>query len=102
MTHKEFALQMAQEAGGIIRSNFSMGMKKEWKEDVTPVTVSDLAINKDLIEGVKQHFPGHSVYGEEESALIDGAEYVWVCDPVDGTLPFSHGIPTCMFSLALA
>ena len=26
---------------------------------------------------------------------------VWVCDPIDGTLPFTLGVPTSLFSLAL-
>ena len=99
---RKFALELAQQAGGLIRSNFKLGMKKEWKADSSPVTETDLAINKLLIEGVKKHFPAHSVLGEEESAMVEGSEYTWVCDPVDGTIPFSHGVPTCVFSLALA
>lgn len=27
--------------------------------------------------------------------------YTWVCDPVDGTMPYSHGVPISTFSLAL-
>ncbi len=33
--------------------------------------------------------------------MAGSAEYTWVCDPVDGTVPFSHGIPVSTFSLAL-
>lgn len=38
---------------------------------------------------------------EEISKLIPNKQYIWVCDPVDGTIPFSHYIPTSVFSLAL-
>ena len=32
---------------------------------------------------------------------IKGSEYVWVCDPIDGTIPYSLGVPISTFSLAL-
>ncbi|MDR3502483.1 MAG: inositol monophosphatase [Legionella sp.] len=101
MTEKQFAISIAKQAGKIIRANFRLGMEKTIKKDGSPVTKTDLAINKLVVDQVNKYFPGHGVLGEEQSNLIDGAEYVWVCDPVDGTIPFSHGMPTCMFSLGL-
>jgi len=101
MTHKDFALRLARRAGDIMRKNFTLGMKKEWKEDDTPITATDLAINTLVDEAVRKEFPGYSLISEEGSNMIKGSEYTWVCDPVDGTIPFSHGIPTAVFSLAL-
>jgi len=101
MDYKTFSLELAKEAGKIIAANFSLGMKKEWKADNTPLTQTDLKINQLVIDSVKKEFPGHSIIAEEGSDFSDKSEYVWVCDPVDGTIPFSHGIPTCVFSLAL-
>ena len=92
---------MAKQAGKIMLANFSLGMKKEWKGNGTPVTITDTSINKMVIEGVKKYFPTHDVLGEEESHRPNKGEFLWVCDPVDGTIPFSHGSPTCVFSLAL-
>jgi fructose-1,6-bisphosphatase/inositol monophosphatase family enzyme len=99
--YQDFAINLAKQAGEIIRTNFVLGMQKEIKSDNSPVTKTDLAINKLVIEEVKKHFPDYGVLGEEESNIIQGAEFNWVCDPVDGTIPFSHGMPTCAFSLAL-
>jgi len=101
MEHLDFALKIAKKAGKIMRSNFKIGMTKVWKDDHSPLTATDLAINKLVIDSVKKTFPNHSVIAEEGSLDIKGKEYIWVCDPVDGTLPFSHGVPTAAFSLAL-
>ena len=101
MTHKDFAISLARKAGGIIRENFLLGMKKEWKADNTPLTATDLRINQMAIDEINREFPGHSVLAEEGSALVENAEYTWVCDPVDGTIPFSHGLPLSTFGLAL-
>ena len=101
MNYKDFAISLAKQAGQIIKENFTLGMAKDWKSDNSPVTETDLRINKLLLDGVKASFPGHRVKAEEESNMEGDSEFVWVCDPVDGTIPFSHGIPICTFSLAL-
>ena len=100
MEYKTFVTGLAERAGEIMLANFSLGMKRDWKADNTPLTITDTTINSMVIEEVKKHFPDHALLGEEESNMQD-AEYVWVCDPVDGTVPFSHGYPTFIFSLAL-
>ncbi len=101
MTYKNFAISLAKEAVAEIRKNFGLAMKKTWKDNDTPVTKTDIAINKKVISQVKKYFPTHGILGEEESYNHKNVEYLWVCDPVDGTIPFSHGVPICTFSLAL-
>lgn len=101
MRPKEFAIDLAQQAGEIIRSNFKMGMPKEWKKDNTPLTAADLTINKLVEKAVANIFPEHGLIAEEGGNFNEQAEYVWLCDPIDGTIPFAHGLPTCAFSLAL-
>jgi inositol-phosphate phosphatase / L-galactose 1-phosphate phosphatase / histidinol-phosphatase len=96
-----FAIKIAKEAGDIMRAHFSLGMKKEWKEDNSPLTITDTAINELVIQKVKESFPEHGVLGEEASLETTDATHIWVVDPVDGTIPFSHGVPTFAFSLAL-
>jgi myo-inositol-1(or 4)-monophosphatase len=98
--YKDFAIGLAKQAGKIMLANFTLGMKKEWKDDNSPLTVTDTTINKLVINSVKKKFPKHGVLGEEESYNQD-REYLWVCDPVDGTMPFSTGYPVFVFSLAL-
>ncbi len=100
-THKKFAMHLAEQAGTIIRKDFTLGMKTRWKKDNTPLTATDLVINQLVIDSVKQRFRGYSVLSEEGDYFSEASEYVWVCDPLDGTIPFSHGIPVCAFSLAL-
>ncbi|MBM3257235.1 MAG: inositol monophosphatase [Candidatus Liptonbacteria bacterium] len=99
--YKRFSIELAKEAGKIIKANFALGMKKEWKSDNTPLTETDTKINQLVLDAIQKNFPGHSVLAEEGSNLLEGSEYTWVCDPVDGTIPFSHGIPNCVFALAL-
>ena len=96
-----FAERLAQKAGEIMLDNFTLAMKKDWKEDDSPLTRADTDINDLIIQEISRQYPSHSILAEEESQHESDREYVWVCDPVDGTIPFSHGVPTCAFSLAL-
>lgn len=101
MNEKTIAVGLAKEAGAIMRTNFIHGMKKEWKADGTPLTATDTAVNALVVEKISAAFPNHGILTEESAEVNPNAEYAWVCDPVDGTIPFSHGVPTAVFSLAL-
>ncbi len=98
---EKFSKDFAKKAGKIMKDHFGLGMSKEWKKDNTPLTEADLKINKLLIEEINSRWPSHSVKGEEESSMNNQSEYTWVCDPIDGTIPYSHGMPISTFSLAL-
>jgi len=97
----KFALEVASHAGKMMRAGFSLEITPEWKSDNTPLTETDSAINQMVLEQVALKFPGHAVLGEESSTQEINTEYVWVCDPIDGTLVFSHGLNISTFSLAL-
>lgn len=98
--HLVFAKELALEAGAIIKANFTLGMMRELKEDTTPVTETDTRINKMVIEKIQQTYPAYGVIGEEES-YETGRSMLWTCDPIDGTIPFSSGIPVSTFAMAL-
>jgi myo-inositol-1(or 4)-monophosphatase len=100
-SHLDTALDLAKKAGAIMRTNFDIGMKKEWKGDHTPITQTDLDINDLVLKEIKHAYPDHSILAEEGDDFSESHEYVWICDPVDGTHNFSHGIPTATFALAL-
>ena len=96
----DFAIALAYKAGAIIRDNFSLNMQKEWKEDGSPTVVTDKRINDLILREIIAQYPDDAILSEEGSLENPESEYTWVCDPLDGTIPFSHGIPTCVFSLA--
>ena len=97
--YSEFAKDIAYEAGKIMQKYFKIDNGASYKGDKTIVTLADKEINSYLIEKVKQEFPTHSVDGEEET--FGKSNYVWVCDPVDGTAMYARHIPVAVFSLAL-
>ena len=95
----KFAKEIAYEAGKIMLKYFNAKDISSYKGDKTIVTLADKEINTYLINRVKEEFPTHSVDGEEEQ--FGKSDYVWVCDPVDGTAMYARHIPVAVFSLAL-
>ncbi len=95
----KFAKEIAIEAGKIMHKYFKENNGADYKFDQTIVTKADKEINSFLVKKVKENFPTHSVDGEEEQ--FGKSNYVWVCDPVDGTAMYARHIPVAVFSLAL-
>jgi len=98
--YKGIAVSLAKKAGEVMRANFILSANNQWKEVGSPLTVSDNTINNLVVQTIIKLLPDHSVLGEDGSLLQDG-EYVWVLDPIDGTIPFTHGLPLSVFTLAL-
>lgn len=81
----EFAQGLVRKAGELIRSSLTAGdYTSAWKEDNTPVTSVDIAVNRMVIEELSRQFPNDRVYGEEQSAEAEGG-LTWILDPIDGT-----------------
>lgn len=98
----KIAKELARGAGVVMLKYFrSAENGLENKDDGSPVTIADKMINRMVIEEIEKRF-GDVVVGEEESTGEYGMGRRWICDPIDGTRPYVLGIPTAMFSLALA
>ena len=95
----EFAKEFSNVAGQVMIKYFNGSNEANYKSDQTIVTKADTEINELLISSVKEKFPDHSVDGEESKFGL--SNYVWVCDPIDGTAMYARNIPVAVFSLAL-
>ena len=96
----EFAKKVAYDAGEIIKKYFNQSDISRYKSDNTIVTKADEEINQMVIDHVRENYPEHGIYGEENSFGKDRS-ILWVCDPLDGTSAFTRGLPVAVFSLAL-
>jgi len=97
----EFAKKVAKEAEEIALRYFSFETETTWKGDDTPLTRADTEINDLVIKRINETYPEHSIYGEEKSEIKENSKYIWVCDPIDGTMAFSCGLLIFVFSIAL-
>ncbi len=82
-------------AAAIRRAARAGGLPVTAKQDGSALTAVDLeaerAIRRCLRAGAFP--PGAAIVGEEEGEEEGSAPWRWIVDPIDGTLPFSRGLP---------
>jgi myo-inositol-1(or 4)-monophosphatase len=98
----EAAIEIAQEAGKILREEFSRPPHIAYKGDADLVTQADKRSERAIVERITTYFPDHAISAEEGSGHDSGSEFRWHVDPLDGTTNFAHGYPCFCVSIALA
>lgn len=96
------AVKAARRAGEIIARSVDMieSLDVVTKTPNDFVSEVDRRAEAEIINILRKAFPDHS-YLAEESGIIDGNEYQWIIDPLDGTTNFLHGFPQFSVSIAL-
>lgn len=65
------------------------------------VTDLDFKMERTIKAALLEAYPGDAFIGEEENHDELGDSRTWVCDPIDGTVNFTQGIPYYGIQLAL-
>lgn len=68
---------------------------------VNIVTSADIAVQAFLQEKLCGLLPGSVFFGEEGIGKVTAGEYLWVVDPIDGTMNFARGMGESAVSVAL-
>jgi histidinol phosphatase-like enzyme (inositol monophosphatase family) len=95
-----FAEELAETSGAIIRRYFRAPLQVDAKADESPVTVADREAEAALRARIEAAYPEHGIFGEEFGRVREGAEHLWLLDPIDGTKAFISGKP--MFGTLIA
>jgi myo-inositol-1(or 4)-monophosphatase len=100
----ELAKEIAREAGALALAHFNARDRlviesKENLHDV--VSAADREVETLIRSRIAAGFAGDGVLGEEYGLAAGGSEYVWVIDPIDGTIPFVAGMPSWCVSIAV-
>jgi len=101
----ECALEIAREAGALALSYYSdrEGLVIESKATLHDlVSMADRNVETLIRERISAAFPEDGMLGEEFGLTGGRSPYLWVFDPIDGTLPFIAGMPSWCVSIAVA
>jgi myo-inositol-1(or 4)-monophosphatase len=101
-SYLEAAIEIAREAGKVLREELDCPPDIAYKGDFDLVTQADRRSEKVIVERLQRYFPGHAVAAEEGTGTDTDSEYRWHVDPLDGTTNFAHGYPCFCVSMALA
>ena len=97
------AIRAARLAGTIITRAIPRidTLKFDKKADLDYVSEIDTQSEKVIIETLLDAYPDHAIMAEESGDMGD-SDYLWIIDPLDGTLNFLHGYPQFCVSIALS
>jgi len=94
------AIQAARRAGDntmrYVKRLDELDVRSKSRNDF--VSQVDEIAEKLIIESIHERYPAHGILGEE-TGKQGGDEYVWIIDPLDGTMNFLHGFP--MFAVSI-
>lgn len=97
----DVAVAAARAAGNHALAHFGQAQKVAFRSrnDVKLQLDADCQA---LAEGVlRAAFPAHAVMGEEGGEFSEGADMLWIIDPLDGTVNFFNGLPHWCSSVAV-
>ncbi len=95
------ANRLADTSGALIRQYFRTPVAVDDKADDSPVTIADRGAEEAMRAVLAEAVPGHGIIGEEFGRSNEGADLVWVLDPIDGTKAFISGKPSFGTLIAL-
>jgi myo-inositol-1(or 4)-monophosphatase len=90
--HLDFAIELAREAGGVLKHYMNREKHVELKGRANLVTAADKESEALIIRRIREHYPDHAILAEESGATAGGAAK-WIIDPLDGTTNFAHQYP---------
>lgn len=103
----DFAKKLAIKAGKLIvneREKHHLTFKM--KNGIEIVSSADLAADQLINQNILEKFPTHLVLSEELSSQCTHEQIannpIWIVDPIDGTVNYSHNINEVGISIALA
>ncbi|TQR17863.1 inositol monophosphatase family protein [Psychrobacillus vulpis] len=100
----KYAKSLIKEAARRIKSSFATELIIESKSEANDlVTNIDKETEQFFIRHIKQDFPDHRIFGEEGfgDSLQDLKGFVWMLDPIDGTMNFIHQKKNFAISLGI-
>lgn len=103
---RQLAIDLAREAGALLRDHLDAPGDVQRKGTIDLVTDADRASETLITAGIREAFPEHRLVGEEGArGAVDTGDgpsaYGWVIDPLDGTTNFAHRYPHFAVSIAL-
>ena len=101
----EFGAALIDEAAALARryyeSQGSLTVRSKGTQDV--VSEADTEVEKLIRTAVEKRFPNDAFFGEEFGHNdVEGAEAIWIVDPIDGTQPFLSELSSWCVSIGFA
>src|SRR6266540_758437 len=99
--YRAIAIEAAKGAGAILLQLSKSPLKYKLKSARDMQAEADLNSESLIKAKIKAAFPEHKILAEESGEEGADSEYLWVIDPLDGTINYARGIEEYAVSIAL-
>ena len=89
---RRIAIEAAKEAGKLALELSHKEIKYSMKGEYDILAEADLKSENLIISKIKANFPNHSILSEEHGGKEVDSNFLWVIDPVDGTINYERHI----------
>lgn len=95
--------EILAEAGGAVLHHYwgAVLKAKDKKEVGNIVTEVDEESEREILAILKSECPSHAVHAEETGKQIKKSDFLWMIDPLDGTVNYAHQYPMVSVSVSL-
>ena len=103
-TIRDSAIEMARGAAQILESHFGHvgGVEGKGGSKSDLVSQADKESEAYLKGEIRRRYPGHGIVGEEGTdEESQESDFLWVLDPLDGTLNYVNGLPIYAVSIGV-
>lgn len=101
MIFKKVAISAAKKAGDVILKLQKKGIRYQMKSVYDIQAEGDLVSEKIIKTDIHRAFPDHRILSEEAGDNEKRSDYLWVIDPIDGTINYSRNRDDYCISIGL-
>jgi len=97
----DFVIETAFEAGSLLMTNYGKVHGLDWHTRTNFKIEVDKKSDELIRKRIKEFYPDHNIFSEEDEGLKRKSDLSWVVDPLDGTIPYTLGFSD-HFSVAIS
>jgi myo-inositol-1(or 4)-monophosphatase len=96
-----FAIKLAKEAATILQKMHAKAKVTKYKGKGDFALDADIASENHIMKRIREKYPHHDILTEESGHHHKDSEYLWVIDPLEGTLNYAHHLPIWAVNIGL-
>ena len=88
-----FAIQLAKESAHLLERMHKKAKIVTYKKEGDFALDADVASENYILKKIREKYPDHDILTEESGHHHKDSDYLWVIDPLEGTLNYAHHLP---------
>jgi myo-inositol-1(or 4)-monophosphatase len=90
----EFAIKLAKESGQMLLKRQPTARILKYKGESGDFQLdADIQSEENILRKIRQKYPNHDILTEETGHHHKTSDYLWIIDPLEGTVNYAHKLP---------